>query len=161
MTVPSLFGFVGRKHGDADADSFQRRPENLVRRAVGKPIEKLTMIGGPAGSGRGWPGSSRSVLAFNRCAERADKRNQSPHQTAKLPLEGDELPTSRQGREGRLPSLQRRVGRGNAVFPPSDAWSEQGTPSSRFPRSCRKQGKPSSLLPTRRLRRERRVPGLQ
>jgi hypothetical protein len=61
MTVPSLFRFVGRKHGDADADSFQRRPENLVRRAVGKPIEKLTMIGGPAGSGRGWPGSSRSV----------------------------------------------------------------------------------------------------
>src|SRR3954470_17519853 len=47
MTVPSLFRFVGRKHGDADADSFQRRPENLVRRAMGKPIEKLTMIGGP------------------------------------------------------------------------------------------------------------------
>jgi hypothetical protein len=36
----SLFRFVGRKHGDADADSFQRRPENLVRWAVGKPIEK-------------------------------------------------------------------------------------------------------------------------
>src|SRR3982750_3028542 len=42
----SLFQFVGRKHGDADADRFQRRPEKLVRRAVGQPIEKLTMIGG-------------------------------------------------------------------------------------------------------------------
>jgi hypothetical protein len=64
-------------------------------------------------------------------------------------------------REGRLPSLQRRVGRGNAVFPSSDALSEKGTPSSRFPWSCRKQGKPSSLLLTPCQRRERRVPGLQ